>query len=1292
MGDTEAHGNSSSDSIRVILRIRPPANNSGSLVCLKVLPDSEIVLTHGKCTSKDFKFDHVLDQDASQESVFHAVGKRIVEGCVEGYNGTIFAYGQTGSGKTFTMLGPSEDFDSHGVNKMNGVIPRSLEYLFQLINQKQEMHGEKVEFLCKCSFFEIYQEHIYDLLDTGAVSPLQLRESLSRGVFVDHIIETVVASVSEAFMVLKSGWNNRHVASTSMNRESSRSHAVFTLSIETKDKTGEVTKVRRSLLNMVDLAGSERQRDTGTTGQRLKEAGNINKSLSVLGNVMMSLVDIENGKQRHVPYRDSKLTFLLKDSVGGNARTCLIANIHPNSNFYGETITTLQFAQRAKMIKNKARINEDMQGDIVALQSEIKRLKIMLLRSDPKVTPTSLPEKLLERKYQDLFFDAMLLWKQDIISIEAMKLQLDAKEALVKRGNKALQSSRMIIKFRDLTITRMKGASTLLKDELVQMLNKELEALREQVFNPSEDSLQSSKVKEMELTIQQMQAQEDYRTYFKISEDKREKLLKEFDLAMKERSSEIQDSSGNLRSAAEFSKEVTRLNNEIRKLNETNNNGKHALQKKIEELEAELAGSRKAREDLEKMLMAVQEGSRIKIKRLNSVHDSAIRTITTPLKNQDQNRKRSSSSDRPPSARKMLKSNDGDAVFNLFNGSFSKKETNFLDETLDDRDEFGSTALKVELEWEREDKIKVEKQVQELERECGRLREQLTVIEKKFSYSEETVTTLKSDLTIRDENLKTKVSELSKEFDQLSQDNKLKEEEIFDLRIMLNSADKQLREYKQNLSETKGLSKEEFTKLVTTNSQLMIEMEGKITEAESLQHNVEKLNEQLTTTTEELDYANERLREASALVRLKQELCDKSDLQIKTLKEQMQQLNALHEGNNQEKEETFKQLQEENFSLHSKLASAVEQNAECQKSITEFKSDLELLEKAARYDKDNITSLLKEVSKLKGNLEQETTTCVGLQDELTSCRNQLNDFTNEMNQNCEKNELLETKLKQVSAELESSTLKHQFELENLQDDLGSLTDINTALEEDLRKKDEVLTSNVMLHEEEQRKIRREVEELQEQVRDLKKKLEVAIQDQENRGLDEALRLRLEGELDERNKQFNEMSENQDEIMKLYNSTRERCSAFEDQIRFEKERLQATEHRGLLLETELSTVRNVNSAFNEDISRLHQENQTLNEEVGTLKDSEVSLTEKLERLTAENAKLHTEAAVLAGHSNHQQKIHYLTRLKDDLLTVTNEKNNLQEQCAKLNEELRKYKHNSLLQVRRSHSPSQKLCTP
>uniref|UniRef100_H2YAW3 Kinesin motor domain-containing protein n=1 Tax=Ciona savignyi TaxID=51511 RepID=H2YAW3_CIOSA len=464
------------DSIRVFVRVRPPANNLDSSVCLKVLSDAEISI-HQKSCSKEFTYDHVVDQYASQENVFGAVGKRIVEGCVEGYNGTIFAYGQTGSGKTHTMLGPSEDFTNKFPDEKHGVIPRSLEYLFQLIDQKKEMHGEKMEFLCKCSFFEIYQENIYDLLITGAISALHLRESVSRGVFVDGVVEKIVTSAEEAFMVLKTGWNNRHVATTAMNRESSRSHAVFTISIEAKDKTGGVTKVRTSLLNMVDLAGSERQRDTGTSGLRLKEAGTINKSLSVLGNVIMSLVDIENGRERHVPYRDSKLTFLLRDSVGGNARTCLIANVHPNSYFYGETLTTLQFAQRAKMIKNKARVNEDMHGDVVALQTEIKKLKQLL---DKSVSTTPLQNPVLNGKYQDLFFDAMLLWKRDQSMVDELKLQLDAKEALVQRGNKALQSSRMIIKFRDSMIKQLKGTSPMDVDERVDLLNSEISTLREQ--------------------------------------------------------------------------------------------------------------------------------------------------------------------------------------------------------------------------------------------------------------------------------------------------------------------------------------------------------------------------------------------------------------------------------------------------------------------------------------------------------------------------------------------------------------------------------------------------------------------------------------------------------------------------------------------------------------------------------------------------------------------------------------------------------------------------------------------
>lgn len=204
------------------------------------------------------------------------------------------------------------------------------------------------------------------------------------------------------------------MASTSMNRESSRSHAVFTITIESMEKSNEIVNIRTSLLNLVDLAGSERQKDTHAEGMRLKEAGNINRSLSCLGQVITALVDVSNGKQRHVCYRDSKLTFLLRDSLGGNAKTAIIANVHPGSRCFGETLSTLNFAQRAKLIKNKAVVNEDTQGNVSQLQAEVKRLKEQLAELASGQTP---PESFLTRdkkktNYMEYFQEAMLFFKK----------------------------------------------------------------------------------------------------------------------------------------------------------------------------------------------------------------------------------------------------------------------------------------------------------------------------------------------------------------------------------------------------------------------------------------------------------------------------------------------------------------------------------------------------------------------------------------------------------------------------------------------------------------------------------------------------------------------------------------------------------------------------------------------------------------------------------------------------------------------------------------------------------------
>uniref|UniRef100_A0A668AF85 Kinesin family member 15 n=1 Tax=Myripristis murdjan TaxID=586833 RepID=A0A668AF85_9TELE len=481
------------DSIKVFVRVRPLTQGTGlttdgdQALCLTVTSPNTIRL-HSKPEPRTFTYDHVADMDTSQDSVFSSVAKNIVESCMNGYNGTIFAYGQTGSGKTFTMLGPS-DFDNF-TDELRGVIPRSFEYLFFLINREVERSGNTKSFLCKCAFIEIYNEQIYDLLDSASPN-LFLRENIKKGVFVEGAVEKIVTSAAEAYQVLSMGWRNRRVASTSMNRESSRSHAVFTMTLESKESVNEVVNIRMSQLNLVDLAGSERQRDTHTEGSRLKEASSINRSLMCLGQVIMALVDVSNGKNRHICYRDSKLTFLLRDSLGGNAKTYIIANVHPGSKCFGETLSTLQFAQRAKLIKNKAMINEDTQGNVRQLQAEVKKLKEQLAQalssqgqmmdSGRDVAPGGPQLSTGERAYMT----ALLISREDE---KKMLLQKVAQlEDAWAQKEKFIHSSRMIVKFREDHISRLekklKGGQSSDEDSqaLIDQLKEEIKILKDQI-------------------------------------------------------------------------------------------------------------------------------------------------------------------------------------------------------------------------------------------------------------------------------------------------------------------------------------------------------------------------------------------------------------------------------------------------------------------------------------------------------------------------------------------------------------------------------------------------------------------------------------------------------------------------------------------------------------------------------------------------------------------------------------------------------------------------------------------
>ncbi|KAK4483353.1 hypothetical protein RD792_010539 [Penstemon davidsonii] len=320
--------------------------------------------------------------------IFELIGAPLIENCLAGFNSSVFAYGQTGSGKTYTIWGASNSLLEED---QQGLAPRVFRRLFERIDEEQVKQADsQLVYMCRCSFLEIYNEQITDLLDPSQKN-LQIREDVKTGVYVENLREEGVSSMKDVSQLLIKGLSNRRTSATYANAESSRSHSVFTCVIESRSKSTSdgLSRLKMSRMNFVDLAGSERQKQTGAGGERLKEAGNINRSLSQLGNLINILAEIsQTGKQRHIPYRDSKLTFLLQESLGGNAKLAMICAISPDQSCKNETLSTLRFAQRAKAIKNKAIVNEEMQDDVNVLREVIRELRDELhrMKANPNQT------------------------------------------------------------------------------------------------------------------------------------------------------------------------------------------------------------------------------------------------------------------------------------------------------------------------------------------------------------------------------------------------------------------------------------------------------------------------------------------------------------------------------------------------------------------------------------------------------------------------------------------------------------------------------------------------------------------------------------------------------------------------------------------------------------------------------------------------------------------------------------------------------------------------------------------
>ncbi|CAD8137942.1 unnamed protein product [Paramecium pentaurelia] len=501
----------SNENLRVVIRVRPPmareikdgkfistvqAAPDNQQLCIfdyhaiELVPDEELeafVQNPANYTIHQFTFDYVYDQESTQVEVYETTAALSVDSTLQGYNSTIIAYGQTGTGKTYTMHGFSFTPNSDQL----GIIPRSLHNIFTHIQMKS---NSMTTFMVRASYLQIYNESISDLLRPDN-QQLNIREDKKRGVFVENLSEWAVRSPPEIYQLMRRGNAKRVTASTRMNDTSSRSHAVFIITVEQIEETPEGKRARVGKLNLVDLAGSERVRVTGATGIRLEESKKINQSLSALGNVIAALTELKQPKS-HIPYRDSKITRLLEDSLGGNCKTTFMAMISPAIEAFNESLSTLKFANRAKNIRNTPMVNQDQdQGALLRkYQLEIQKLKQELDERSKLPIDSMVSE--LEKERQKALEDkqeVMSAYEQrnrDLVQEREMRKQLEEKISAL--------NSQMLVGGQKIEETPQFQNALEKQQKLIrQQYQEKLQELEKERQNIEEDKAQTDKYKQL---------------------------------------------------------------------------------------------------------------------------------------------------------------------------------------------------------------------------------------------------------------------------------------------------------------------------------------------------------------------------------------------------------------------------------------------------------------------------------------------------------------------------------------------------------------------------------------------------------------------------------------------------------------------------------------------------------------------------------------------------------------------------------------------------------------------------
>uniref|UniRef100_A0A674K5P6 Kinesin motor domain-containing protein n=1 Tax=Terrapene triunguis TaxID=2587831 RepID=A0A674K5P6_9SAUR len=1241
------------DAIKVYVRVRPPSEGAALAdgdqgLCLSVLSSNTLRL-HSKPEPKIFTFDHVANMDTTQEAVFSSVAKNIVESCMNGYNGTIFAYGQTGSGKTFTMMGPSDS--DNFTHNLRGVIPRSFEYLFFLIEREKEKAGTGKSFLCKCSFIEIYNEQIFDLLDSASAG-LFLREHIKKGVFVVGAVEQVLTSAAEAYQVLTMGWRNRRVASTSMNRESSRSHAVFTITVDSMEKNSEVVNIRSSQLNLVDLAGSERQKDTHTEGVRLKEAGNINRSLSCLGQVITALVDVGNGKQRHICYRDSKLTFLLRDSLGGNAKTCIIANVHPGSRCFGETLSTLNFAQRAKLIKNKAVINEDTQGNVSQLQAEVKKLKEQLaqLTLGQSTQDTSISRGQENTNFMNCFLEAMLFLEKSESEKKTLLEKVAQLEDLCGKKEKFIQSNKMIVKFREDHIVRLErlhkeARGSLVpkeQDDLINELREELRTLREQMEQHpriAKYAMENHSLREENKRLRSLQS-------VKRAQELDAQTIAELEKAFLEASAtEKNNGATESNSLVSFERLKARLlhtQSELESSKQEYEEFKELTKKKHLEIESELQSLQKANQHLENILEATKAHKRHEVSQLNKMHRETIKSMTTPTKAyQLRSRLVPRISPEIFVCDSMDIQSSGEVVDNIFNEpvppEMNEQAYEAIAEELRMVQEQLST-LQIKLDEEESKNIKLQQHIDKLEHHSAQMQE---------LFSSE-----RSDWNKEQQELLGQITFLKTQLQDTQSKTDILKSEVHDLRIVLQSADKELSVVKMEYNTFRENQEKEMSQLSMRHMDVQLQLDNVRLEHEKILEGKSSLQDDYDNLQEVMKFETDQL---------KQQLEDNKQ-ESEALKTELHNLLELLETEKGRNQKLTMQLQEDKENNSNSVKLGFNIFLLLQEVVSDLMSQIQELRTSISHKTESIDGLTRELEdvnwKYNSALAAKDKNKAIIEDQerqIEELREAL-----ERKQAADKIELLYEDLNHTTEQLSKLTeasKKHAVLLQCAQEDLVKKEALIQELKEQVKFRKLLLLSMTVFTCQSPKtppnfgvNLAKFLETQEQEIADRRASaitLEHLVSElSEERTAKNDEILRLKGQLCELENLRLEMQILTENNRNLQSQLEEYQRERKNRLAETKNALKSTESGYLEMTMEIERTRALESKTFQEKEEMRSKLEETCEERDKIKKEMDLLRKQVEFLAVENGKL-------VGHQNLNQKIQYLVKLKKDYAKLTEE---------------------------------------